>query len=167
MDPDWRCIPDWKWGIFHCHVSLLEGTQKIQRYPYFLHGDHPPWRPTANQPQRSMPSTLRAPSAPLWRSWPRKPLSLATAMTQRRFFEKKTHLKKTEGTNLRQAFKNAHQSKLGGGFNDFLFSPRTLGKWCTLTNIIQMGWNYHLEHCFFQRSLGCLFEYLEKAPLFQ
>ena len=34
---------------------------------------------------------------------------------------------------------------LGGGFNDFLFSPRTLGKWSNLTNlthIFQRGWNH-------------------------
>ena len=25
MDPDWRCIPYWTWGNFHCYVSLPEG----------------------------------------------------------------------------------------------------------------------------------------------
>ena len=33
-------------------------------------------------------------------------------------------------------------SKLGGGFKYFLFSPRSLGKWSNLTNIFQMGWNH-------------------------
>ena len=34
-------------------------------------------------------------------------------------------------------------SKLGGGFNFFLFSPRTLGKISNLTNIFEMGWFNH------------------------
>ena len=33
---------------------------------------------------------------------------------------------------------------LGGGFKYCLFSPRSLGKWSKLTNILQMGWNRHL-----------------------
>ena len=32
---------------------------------------------------------------------------------------------------------------LGGGFNYFLCSPY-LGKWSSLTNIFEMGWNHHL-----------------------
>ena len=35
-------------------------------------------------------------------------------------------------------------SKLGGGFKYFLFSPRSLGKIPILTNIFQMGWNHQL-----------------------
>ena len=34
---------------------------------------------------------------------------------------------------------------LGGGFEYFLFSPRTLGKIPNLTNIFQMGWNHQLK----------------------
>ena len=34
------------------------------------------------------------------------------------------------------------------GFKYFLFSPRTLGKWSILTNIVQMGWfNHQLAGC--------------------
>ena len=29
---------------------------------------------------------------------------------------------------------------LGGGFKDFFFSPRSLGKWSNLKNMFQMGW---------------------------
>ena len=32
---------------------------------------------------------------------------------------------------------------LGGGFKDFLFSARNLGKWSNLTSIFQMGWFNH------------------------
>ena len=32
---------------------------------------------------------------------------------------------------------------LGGGFQYFLFSPRTLGKWFNLTNMFQRGWFNH------------------------
>ena len=52
-------------------------------------GNFPRWffppvllSPPDQQP-RSIRSTSRVPSAPIWRSWRRKPLSLATAMTQR------------------------------------------------------------------------------------
>ena len=36
-----------------------------------------------------------------------------------------------------------HGHLLGGGFNFFLFSPRSLGKIPILTNIFQMGWFNH------------------------
>ncbi len=36
---------------------------------------------------------------------------------------------------------------LGGGFKDFLFSSRSLGKISNLTNIFQMGWNHQLGMC--------------------
>ena len=35
---------------------------------------------------------------------------------------------------------------LGGGFNHFLFSPRSLGKWSNLTNILQQGWHHQLDY---------------------
>ena len=36
--------------------------------------------------------------------------------------------------------------KLGGGFNDFLFSPLFWGRWSNLTDIFQRGWNHQLEN---------------------
>ena len=33
---------------------------------------------------------------------------------------------------------------LGGGFQYLLSSSRSLGKWSSLTNIFQMGWNHQL-----------------------
>ena len=37
-----------------------------------------------------------------------------------------------------------HSGLLGGGFKDFLFSPRKLGKIPILTHIFQRGWNHQL-----------------------
>ena len=39
--------------------------------------------------------------------------------------------------------KGLQQGWLGGGFQDFLFSPRKLGKISNLTNIFEMGWFNH------------------------
>ena len=46
---------------------------------------------------------------------------------------------------------SSHQSwktitRWGGGFKDFLFLPRSLGKWSHLTNIFRRGWNHQLDN---------------------
>ena len=37
---------------------------------------------------------------------------------------------------------------LVGGFEQFLFSPGSLGRWSNLTHIFQMGWNHQLDFLF-------------------
>ena len=51
---------------------------------------------------------------------------------------------------------------VAGGFKDFLFSPRKLGKISILTNIFQMDWNHQPDKRTYFRGLlplvlgGCI-----------
>ena len=51
----------------------------------------------------------------------------------------------------------------GGGFKDFLFSPRKLGKIPILTNIFQMDWNHQLVYQSHGNPIG-LQNYLRNLP---